>query len=308
MIEPPASEPPLPDLDDDYLYLLGLGPPPNRAARAAGLAQAPPATPSPGSEQAVCLRQTPRQATSAVAHVADEPEDDDPLLAFVPYRHLAPRGNSITPERQRRFIATLAATGIVSQAARSIGKSMEALYKLRHKPGAEGFAAAWDTALERGMQRLEDCALQRAIQGTPTPIVSGGQILGTWHKPDNNLLRFMLQHRQSGRYGVQRIQPGHPVYESIKAEVLAEANKDRLGQEVATIESINAKIDKVRITSDIKALHQERGEVEDALRDLGLEATEVLAIPLTTVESDSDVYRLWLKWQHPGMRRIALAG
>jgi len=37
------------------------------------------------------------------------------------------------------------------------GKSMEALYRLRAKPGAEGFAAAWDAALEHGVQRLEDC-------------------------------------------------------------------------------------------------------------------------------------------------------
>lgn len=34
---------------------------------------------------------------------------------------------------------------------------MEALYRLRAKPGAEGFAAAWDAALEHGVQRLEDC-------------------------------------------------------------------------------------------------------------------------------------------------------
>ena len=114
--------------------------------------QAPTPVPS------VCQRQTARQATSAVAQIAPEPDDDDPLLAFAPYIHTAPRRNSITPPLQRRFVSTLAATGIVTQAARSIGKSMEALYKLRARPGAEGFAAAWDAALERGVQRLEDCA------------------------------------------------------------------------------------------------------------------------------------------------------
>ena len=103
-------------------------------------------------------RAIPRQATSAVAHVAPEPEEDDPLLGFAPFIHTAPRRNSITPQLQRRFVATLAATGIVCQAARSIGKSVEALYKLRARPGVEGFAAAWDAALERGVARLEDCA------------------------------------------------------------------------------------------------------------------------------------------------------
>ena len=166
-------------------------------------------------------RKIARQATSAVAHIASEPEEDDPLLAFAPFIHAAPRRNSITPDLQRRFVGTLAATGIVTQAARSIGKSMEALYKLRARPGAEGFAAAWDAALERGVQRLEDCALERALQGTPTPIVSSGKLLGVWHKPDNGLLKFLLQHRLP-QYSSHRPTKGDAVYEAIKAEVLAE--------------------------------------------------------------------------------------
>ena len=191
-------------------------PPPTR--RACG----PSSTPPEG--EGACSRKIARQATSAVAYTGDPPEDDDPLLSFAPYRHTHPRSNSITPERQRRFIATLAATGIVTQAARSIGKSMEALYKLRSKPGAEGFAAAWDAALERGVQRLEDCALERALKGTPTPIVSGGKLLGTWNKPDNALLRFLLAHRLPARYGPQarEIGPGHPVWEELAAQARAE--------------------------------------------------------------------------------------
>jgi hypothetical protein len=198
---------------------------------------------SPPRTRMKTTRATPRQATSAVAYVAPPPEEDDPLLSFAPYLHPQPRANSITPERQRRFVATLAATGIVSQAARSIGKSMEALYKLRHRPGAEGFASAWDAALERGMQRLEDCALERALKGTPTPIVSGGEILGWWDKPDNALLRFLLQYRLPTRYGVQDIRPGHPVYESIKAEVLAEDAAKRAYDEDEVIDSLCAKLE-----------------------------------------------------------------
>ena len=73
----------------------------------------------------------------------------------------------------------LAACGIVTQAAKHIGASMEALYKLRHRPGAEEFAAAWDDAVDRGVQRLEDCALARAIAGESRLVVSGGKVLGT---------------------------------------------------------------------------------------------------------------------------------
>jgi hypothetical protein len=199
------------------------------------------ALPPPSSTRAIA-----RQGTSAVANPGPLPEADDPLLGFAPYLHPAPRSNSITPERQRRFVATLAATGIVQQAARSIGKSMEALYTLKHKPGAEGFSAAWDAALERGVGRLEDCALMRAMQGTPTPIVSGGKLLEWYDKPDNTLLRFLLQHRMPERYGVQRIQPGHPVYESIKREVLAEAALHELDDEAEVLKRIDDMIDAMR--------------------------------------------------------------
>src|ERR1700712_3287760 len=86
----------------------------------------------------------PYKRTSAAAFQADPPDADDPLLSFAPYVHEAPRRNSLTPERQQAFIAALAASGIVTQAAREIGASLEALYKLRNRKGAEGFAAAWE--------------------------------------------------------------------------------------------------------------------------------------------------------------------
>ena len=80
----------------------------------------------------------PGRRTSRTAFTDLPPEPDDPLLGFAPYLHAAPRRNSITPERQREFIAALAATGIVTQAARQIGASRVALYRLRHQPGSEG--------------------------------------------------------------------------------------------------------------------------------------------------------------------------
>jgi len=173
------------------------------------------------SDRLTPTRKIPRQATSAVAHVAPVPDDSDPLLAFAPYLHKQPRSNSITPTLQRRFVASLAATGIVTQAAMSIGKSMEALYKLRNRPGAEGFAAAWDAALERGVQRLEDTALARAIQGTPVwKTDSDGGLVTYGTKHNEALVMFFLRNRRPERYS-EHIRPGHPVYERIRREVLA---------------------------------------------------------------------------------------
>ena len=56
-----------------------------------------------------CKRQTPRQATSAVAYTAEPPDAADPLLSFTPVPHKQPRRNSITADLQRQFIAHLAA-------------------------------------------------------------------------------------------------------------------------------------------------------------------------------------------------------
>ena len=85
-----------------------------------------------------------RQATSEVAWEFDPVvvSGINPLLEFPPYLHKQPQRNSITPDLQRAFVAHLAVTGIVKSAAVHIGRSLEALYKLRARPGAEGFAAA----------------------------------------------------------------------------------------------------------------------------------------------------------------------
>ena len=170
-----------------------------------------------------CKSVRPSRRTSAVAFTDLPPEPDDPLLGFAPYLHRAPRRNSITPERQRGFIAALAATGIVTQAAREIGVSLEALYKLRHLPGAEAFSAAWDAALDRGVGRLEDCALELAIAGEELPIVSAGKLLGTYRKHNFGHIRFVLSQRSAARWNVHggdyaALRPGHPVYDRLRAE------------------------------------------------------------------------------------------
>lgn len=194
-----------------------------------------------------CRSARPSRRTSRTAF-ADLPlEQGDPLLGFAPYCHKAPRRNSITPERQRAFIAMLAATGIVTQAARHIGASLEALYRLRHQPGAEGFAAAWELAIDRGIARLEDCALERAIAGEERPVVRGGEVVGTWRRYDTALLLFLLRQRRGHRWAANgthyaALRPGYPVYERLRAEWDAQEAEDAQ----AVYDSIDAMIDQMR--------------------------------------------------------------
>ena len=173
-----------------------------------------PSSPPPSKRN---KRAIPRQATSDVAweftHL-DIPHDD-PLLAFEPVPHVQPRRNSITPDVQRAFIAHLAATGIVKSAAAHVGKSIEALYKLRQRPGAEGFCDAWDEALRWGVLRLEDCAIERALaEGFSNPRA-------------NSMLAWVLNYRGFMRVDARDVVPGHWLYEQIKERVLRELEEAR---------------------------------------------------------------------------------
>ncbi len=203
----------------------------------------------PTAARLVPTRATPRQGTSAVAFRGEEPAADDPLLAFVPVPHVQLRRNSIGPERQRAFIAHLAATGIVKQAALHIGASLEALYKLRKRPGAEAFDAAWDAALDRGLARLEEGALARAIEGEERLVVSGGKVLGTERRHNEALVTFFLRNRRPERYGAH-IQPGHPLYERIRREVMAEMQQRSQRSEAEVIASLDQKLETIRLRQE----------------------------------------------------------
>lgn len=60
---------------------------------------------------------------------------------------LSPRSDGWTHERQAQFIGCLAESRSVLAACRRISMGRESAYRLRKRPGAAGFAAAWDAAL-----------------------------------------------------------------------------------------------------------------------------------------------------------------
>ena len=101
------------------------------------------------------------------------------------------RKDGWTPERQRIFIAELRRGRPVSASARAVGMSRESAYRLRERPGAESFAAAWDAALAT---RPAPCGTNlsqlwyRALFGKVKPIIRKGQQVGTLHQPDNEAL------------------------------------------------------------------------------------------------------------------------
>ena len=87
------------------------------------------------------------------------PQPRTPSITIPPF-HAVPlriRADGWTPLRQAEFIGHLADTRSVVEAAREVSMARETAYRLRDRPGAEGFAAAWDVALARA-----GCAAGRA--------------------------------------------------------------------------------------------------------------------------------------------------
>ena len=132
---------------------------------------------------------------------------------------------------------------------------MEALYKLRARPGAEGFSAAWEAAIDRGILRLEDCAVELALRGEELPIASGGKLLGTYRKHNFGHIRFMLSHGRPGRYG-RHVGRG---------EASPWGDDQRSEQEV--LDSIDAMIDQMRERAAANAALL--AEADDGEGDLG---------------------------------------
>lgn len=104
--------------------------------------------------------------------------------------------------RQAAFLGALAETGSVREAARRAGMTRETAYRLRGKPGAGSFTAAWDKVTGNARQgdrsrnrkvTLEERA-QRALYGVLKVRMYRGRHVATERKADNSaLLGYLSQ-------------------------------------------------------------------------------------------------------------------
>ncbi len=122
------------------------------------------------------------------------------LPDFTPVPRQYVRHDGWTPERQRGFIEALADTGSVHAACKAVDMSQAGAYQLRRQPGAESFRAAWLRALELGVQRVEDVAMDRALNGVEAPVYSYGKLIGTRTTYNDRLLMFILRNRAPERF------------------------------------------------------------------------------------------------------------
>jgi hypothetical protein len=116
-----------------------------------------------------------------------------PAFTPVPLRS---RADGWTPVRQAEFLGYLAQTRCITMAAKRVGMSREGAYRLRLKPGAAQFAAAWDKILGApGIAPAKvtlDALFQRIGQDCYRPVLRGGLYVGTIRKPQNRALLAAL--------------------------------------------------------------------------------------------------------------------
>lgn len=138
-------------------------------------------------------------------HASDDNALDDHGFDPAEYKWVPvlrkPRKDGWTPQRQVEFIAALADTGCVEQAARLVDMTVMSCYRLRRAPGAENFARAWDAAIANAARRLVDLAFDRAIHGSNEPVFDrDGRRVGRRMRQNDRLLMFLLRAYMPDRF------------------------------------------------------------------------------------------------------------
>ena len=103
------------------------------------------------------------------------------------------RADGWSPARQRHFLETLAATGVITTACDAVHISPRAAYALRIRRDGAAFRLGWDAAILIARARLADDLLARALNGHEEVIrkdAGAGEI--TRHRHDNRLAMSML--------------------------------------------------------------------------------------------------------------------
>lgn len=117
---------------------------------------------------------------------------DPALLRFTPVP-FARRARGWTPDAQCAFIDALSRCGVVAQAARSVGRTARSAYQLRQRPGADSFAAAWDWALEMGLDEARARAVALIQGGEERHTTRHGHMVTRRRMPDTRLVMAALR-------------------------------------------------------------------------------------------------------------------
>lgn len=110
---------------------------------------------------------------------------------------------AISKRKRTIFLDVLRRTGKIVQAAQAAGYADSSyLRKVRKKD--DDFATDWDEALEAGMDRLEDEAVRRGVEGVEEPVFYRGDIVGYKLNYSDQLLMFMLKANRPDKFAERK--------------------------------------------------------------------------------------------------------
>jgi hypothetical protein len=242
------------------------------------------------------------------------------LPAFTPVPRAKDRHNGWKPEVQRAFIEPLAETGSVRAACRRVGRADHGAYLLRRHPEAASFRAAWDAALDFGVRRIEDAAMDRALYGVEETRHYHGDIVSTVRRHNERLVMFILRNRAPDRFAVGGGPRGLNAVdkmelERLKKQLRAEWEAEQDEEEAETCESLDRFLDTMHTnhlanmspaqrTAQIAADAQARADKAagwgpgTSYREFAAEAATLLPRFVAEVEADWPELPSWA-WDAP---------
>lgn len=110
----------------------------------------------------------------------------------------SPRNRGTDGTKKAVFLDALGRLASISRACQIARIPRRTVYNWRSQD--EGFATAWEKAIELGTDALEDEAVRRALQGVLTPVFQGGRRVGTIREFSDALLIALLKARRPKKY------------------------------------------------------------------------------------------------------------
>jgi len=143
------------------------------------------------------------------------------------------RGRPAVPAaRLKTFLAHLGETASVAGAAARAEVQRSTLYQLRKHDAS--FAARWDEARALGVERLEDEAMQRTLDGVQKPVFYAGQQIASVQQFNDRLLQFLLKAHKPETYDRPRPTAAAPLpFDLVKRVMAAEARMEAKGDRLA---------------------------------------------------------------------------
>ncbi|WP_293883177.1 hypothetical protein [Sphingomonas sp.] len=136
----------------------------------------------------------------------------DPIL-FTPVPVVRPTARGWSADVQVAFIAALSRCGIVTAAARSVGRTARSAYVLRaHRDGGE-FSRAWDAALKLGQDDAHFAIIRECFEPQQVPIIRRGVVIGTRAMLNEKLAMAAVRNRFDNKARIKRMPP-HEIWDS----------------------------------------------------------------------------------------------